>query len=121
MFLMGLGDFVKGAIGSAKDSGASVAIKQWLAREMADYGEVLDFAINSRTRSAELHVLLKGDRERLAVHIDEYEIIPGARDYITVRRARASREWVNAVLRNFVINKPHQIPPQYSGMVKMVL
>jgi hypothetical protein len=118
---MGLGDFVKGALGSVKDSGASAAIKGWLARELADYGEVLDFSINSRARSAELHVMLKGERERLTVHIDEYEIQSGERDWIVVRRARASREWVNAVLRKFVIDKRHQIPPQYSGMVKLVL
>jgi len=118
---MGLGDLVKGAIGSVKDSGASVAIQRWLAREMADYGEVLDFNINSRARSAELHVLLKGEPEKLTVYVDEYEIFSGDRDYIIVRRARASREWVNAVLRNFVINKRHEIPSQYSGMVKLVL
>jgi hypothetical protein len=118
---MGLGDLVMGAIGSVKDSGAAAAIQRWLTREMADYGEVLDFKINSRARSAELHVLLKGEREKLTVHIDEYEIISSDKDYIVVKRARASREWVNAVLRNLVIGKRHQIPPQYSSMVKLVL
>jgi hypothetical protein len=118
---MGLGDLVKGAIGSVKDTGASAAIQRWLARELADYGEVLDFNINSRARSAELHVLLKGEREKLTIHIDEYEVITGERDYIIVKRARASREWVNAVLRNLVINKQRQIPEQYSSMVKLVL
>lgn len=112
---------MKGALGSVKDTGASTAIKSWLAREMADYGEVLDFSINSRAHSAELHVLLKGEREKLTVHIEEYEIFSGDRDWVVVRRARASREWVNAVLRNFVINKRHAIPSQYSAMVKLVL
>jgi hypothetical protein len=118
---MGLGDLVMGAIGSVKDSGASAAIQRWLSRELADYGEVLDFQINSRERSAELHVLLKGEREKLAVQIDEYEIISADKDYIVVKRARASREWVNAVLRNLVIGKRQQIPPQYSSLVKLVL
>jgi hypothetical protein len=118
---MGLGDFVKGALGSVKDSGAAAAIRSWLTREMADYGEVLDFSFNSRARTAELHVLLKGEREKLAVQIEDYEIIAGERDFIVVKRARASREWVNAVLRNFVLNKPHPIPPQYSGIARMIL
>jgi hypothetical protein len=118
---MGLGDLVIGAIGSVKDSGASAAIQRWLSREMADYGEVLDFKINSRARSAELQVLLKGEREKLTVQIDEYEIISGDKDYIMVKRARASREWVNAVLRNLIIGKQHQIPSQYSSIVKLVL
>ncbi|HTG43526.1 MAG TPA: hypothetical protein VK633_03230 [Verrucomicrobiae bacterium] len=118
---MGLTDFVKGAIGSVKDSGAAAAINRWLSREMADYGEVLDFKIDSRGRSAEVQVLLKGEREKLAINIEEYEIVTGPEDYIVVKRARASREWVNAVMRNFLINKRHKIPSQYSSMVKLVL
>jgi hypothetical protein len=118
---MGWGDLVMGAIGSVKDSGASVAIKSWLARELADYGEVQEFKMNSRDRAAELHILLKGEREKLTVNIDEYEVISADKDYIIVKRARASREWVNAVLRKFVIGQRHAIPAQYSGMVKLVL
>ena len=38
-------NLVKGAINQVKDSGASSAIERWLTREMADYGEVLDFKI----------------------------------------------------------------------------
>ena len=79
-----------GAIGSVKDSGASAAIQRWLAREVADYGEVLDFKINSRTRSAELHVMLKGEREKLTIQIDAYELISEDKDYIVVERARAA-------------------------------
>lgn len=118
---MGLGDLVRGAIGSVKDSGASAAIQRWLARELADYGEVIEFSIDSRERSAELHILLKGEHQKLAIHIEHYELVSAGRDYIVVRRARASREWVNAVLRNLVIDKRHAIPEQYSGMVKLVL
>ncbi len=110
-----------GAIGSVKDSGAAVAIQRWLSRELADYGEVLDFKMNSRARSAELQVSLKGETEKLSIYIDEYELITGGKDYIVVKRARASREWVNAVLRNFVIGQRREIPAQYSGMVKLVL
>jgi hypothetical protein len=119
---MSWANLVKGAINQVKDSGASTAIQRWLAREMADYGEVLDFNINSAQRSAELHVLLKGERDKLTVSIEDYEITSAAgQDYIVVKRAQASREWVNAVLRNFVINKKHKIPDQYSSMAKMVL
>jgi len=119
---MSWANLVKGAINQVKDSGAGAAIKSWLTRELADYGEVLDFNINSAKRSAELHVMLKGEHERLTVSIEDYEITTaGSEDFIIVKRAHASREWVNAVLRNFLINKKHRIPPQYSTMAKMVL
>ena len=115
-------NLVKGAINQVKDSGASGAIQSWLAREMADYGEVLDFKISSADRNAQLHVLLKGEKEPLTVTIESYEISSvGSEDFIIVKGAHASRPWVNAVLRNFLINKKHRIPAQYSSMAKMIL
>lgn len=119
---MNWSDKFRGALNQVKDSGASAVIEKWLARELADYGELRQFKLNSRERSIEFHVLLKGEREDLAVFIDEYELLQkGADDYVTIKRARASREWVQAVMRNFMINQPHKIPSQYSSMVKMVL
>lgn len=110
------------AVHQVKDTGTSAAIRSWLSRELADYGELLDFKLNSREKRAELHVLLKGETLPLTVTIDDYELtsVSGA-DFIIVKRAQASREWVNAVLRNFLIGKRHSIPAQYSGVVKLVL
>src|SRR3954471_4877957 len=113
---------IRGAITQVKDSGASVAIERWLSKELADYGELLDFKLNSRDKTVEVHVLLKGEKEALTVHIDEYELVSsGNSDFIVIKRAKASREWVDTVLRKFLINKKHKIPQQYSGMVKIVL
>jgi hypothetical protein len=113
---------LKGAITQVKDSGASAAIERWLTRELADYGKLLDFKLNSREKQIQFRVLLKGDLEPLTVYIDEYELCQeGEEDFVVIRRARASREWVQAVLRNFLFNKRHKIPSQYSGMVKLVL
>lgn len=119
---MSWANLVKGAINSVKDSGASTAIQSWLAREMADYGEVLNFKIDTQAQRAELHVHLKGERDRLTVHIQGWNIVTeNEADFVVVKNAQASREWVNAVMRNFLIGKKHKIPAQYSGMAKMVL
>jgi hypothetical protein len=119
---MSWSDKLKGAIGAVKDTGAGAAIQRWLAREMADYGELLAFTFNSRERLVQMDLMLKGEREKLTVQVTDYELLQqGDGDYIVVRSARASREWVNAVLRNFVIGKPHRIPEQYSSMARMVL
>jgi hypothetical protein len=113
---------LKGAATQLKDSGASAAIRAWLSRELAEYGEVLDFKLNSRERGAELHVLLKGEAHPLTIHVEEYELIEsGGENFVRVIRARASREWANSVLKNFVIGQRHPIPKQYSGVVKLVL
>ena len=119
---MSWANLVKGSINQVKDSGASTAIQSWLTREMADYGEVLDFKIDTAAQKGELHVHLKGEREKLTVHVHGWHLVSeGGQDFIVVKHAHASREWVNAVLRNFLIGKKHKIPAQYSGMAKMVL
>ena len=119
---MSWANLVKGAISSVKDSGASTAIQSWLTREMADYGEVLDFKIDTAAQKGELHVHLKGEREKLTVHVNGWHVVSeGGQDFIVVKQAHASREWVNAVMRNFLIGKKHKIPSQYAGMAKMVL
>jgi hypothetical protein len=119
---MSWANLVKGAISSVKDTGASTAIQSWLTREMADYGEVLDFKIDTAAQKAELHVHLKGERDRLTVHLNGWNIVTeSGGDYVVVKNAQASREWVNAVMRNFLIGKKHKIPAQYSSMAKMVL
>jgi hypothetical protein len=113
---------IMGAVTQVKDTGASAAIHRWLARELTDYGEVLDFSINSREKCAELHVLLKGEKEKLTVWVDQYEISSsGDQDLIIIRKARASREWVDAVLRKFVMHKARRIPREYSQMAKLLL
>ena len=119
---MSWANLVKGAIHSVKDSGASTAIQSWLAREMVDYGEVLDFKLDSAAQKGELHVHLKGERDPLTVHVNGWKIVSEAgTDYVVIKQAHASREWVNAVMRNFLIGKKHKIPSQYSSMAKMVL
>ena len=119
---MGWADKFKGAVGAVRDSGASAAVHRWLSRELEPYGEVLDFDFNSGKKTAEMHVLLKGETEKLTVHVRDYELVRREDgDFIVVKNAGASREWVNAVLRNFVINKPHRIPEQYSAIARMVL
>ena len=113
---------IKGALNQVKDSGASAAISRWLARELEDYGQLLDFQLNTAGRTVELRVHLKGERDPISVQVDGFDILSEAgRDYVVVRNARASREWVNAVLRNYLINKKHPIPQQYGGLVKMLM
>jgi hypothetical protein len=106
----------------AKDAGASMAIERWLARQLEDYGELKMLKINSTDKTVHVEVLLKGEYQPLSVEIQEYEFSSeGGRDYIAVKRATASRDWVNAVIRNFLIGRKHPLPEQHSAMIRVVL
>lgn len=119
---MGLGDFVKGAISSVKDAGSGVAVEKWLERELAPYGQLLGFQLNSREKSIRLNVHLKGEVHNVEIDIQRYEVVQqGGRDYIIVRQASASREWLRAAAQNFLVGRMIEIPAQYAGLAKMVL
>ena len=119
---MGLGDFVKGAISSVKDAGSGMAVEKWLEREIAPYGQLLGFKLNSTDKSILLNVHLKGETHNVEIHIQKYEVVSqGGKDYIVVRQATASREWLRSAAQNFLIGRKLEIPAQYAGMAKMVL
>lgn len=113
---------LRGAFTHAKDAGASIAIEHLLARQLEPYGELKLLKLNSRDRSIHLEVLLKGESQPLSVEVLEYELVTTAdQDFLIIRRVVASREWVTALLHNFLVNHRHPIPHQHSKLVRVVL
>lgn len=119
---MSLVNKLRGVISHAKDAGASVAIEHLLAKRLEPYGELKNLRLNSRDKTIEVEVLLKGEAETLVVKVLEYELQSEPdQDYLVVKRAIASREWVTALLQDFVAGKRHPLPQQHSKMVRLVL
>lgn len=105
-----------------KDAGASVAIERYLAREIQDFGELKNFRINSRDKSLEVEVLLKGEEQPISIHVQKYELIEDSKgDYVVIREVRASREWLTVALNKFILGRRHPLPQQYSKLIRMVL
>ncbi len=82
---------------------------------------MLNFYIDSRQKTIQFEVLLKGETESLSVIVQEYEIISEeTQTFIVVRKAVASREWINTLLHQFVIGQRFLLPDKYASLVKMV-
>jgi len=113
---------LKDAASQAKDAGAALGIRHWLERELAEFGQVEAFSLDSRAKTAELRLRLRGENESLTVTVEDYSLQSGSHgDYVVVRRARASRAWVEAVLGKFILDKPLQIPEKYSAVARGIL
>ncbi len=64
----------------------------------------------------------KGETQSITIDIDEYQLITEAgAEFIVVKKAKASREWLTALLEDFVIEKPLALPDKYGRMLKTVL
>lgn len=99
-----------------------MAIEHLLAKRLEPYGELKNLRLNSRDKTIEIEVLLKGEAEPLAVKVIEYELQTGPeQDYLIVKRAIASREWVTVLLQDFVVGRRQPLPHQHSKMVRLVL
>lgn len=105
-----------------KDSASSFLIEKAVAHALSRYSSMLKFLIDSQKKTAHLEILLKGEPAPLQLVVHEYEVFTeGNRTFIEVRRATASREWVQVVIEDWLLGKRIELPEKYSRMLRMVV
>jgi hypothetical protein len=111
-------------IDQTKGHALSMAGKQLLAFYLAKYGTMLNFSIDPETRTVTLEMLLKGEKEPMQVTLRGYEILEpagGKTAGIRVAEVKASREWLEVALRQFVEGRTIDLPASAAPLLKMVL
>ena len=97
--------------GNLKDSLASSAVKSLLAGRLERYGRLTELRIQSREKTIVLELMLAGERDELRVEVGRYRIIGSAGAHsIIIENIRASREWLQLALEDFLVGKPLPIP-----------
>lgn len=119
---MGLLHALGDVLHSAKDAGVSFVIERALAHRLQPYGRMLNLAIDPKTSRIRLEILPKGETQPIAINIDEYALtnVAGA-DFIVIKKASASREWVDALLQDFAVGKTLPLPEKYGSIIKSLL
>lgn len=119
---MGLLDALVEMAHAVKDAGSSFIVERAIAHRLQPYGRMLNLSIDSKTKRIRLEILLKGESEPVTITIDEYRLITEAgADFISIQKASASREWMNALLQDFALGKTIPLPAKYANMLKTVL
>ncbi|MCI0746655.1 MAG: hypothetical protein L0Y58_14740 [Verrucomicrobia subdivision 3 bacterium] len=86
------------------------------------YGRVLDIKLNSDAGELDVTIELDGELEPLRIHIQEYELIEeGDRLKIVIRKADTSRKWVTALIRDLVLDRRFELPPEVAKTVARFL
>jgi hypothetical protein len=113
---------LKDWISQQKDNSVSLIAEQVLQKYLEPYGRLLGFALNTRQSRASLKVLLNGEAEPIMIDILEYELIQDATGtYVTVKQAKTSRDWLSALVQQFLIGRRFPIPEKYATYAKMLL
>jgi hypothetical protein len=112
-----------GSLADTKDRLIGERIKQELNTRIARYGEVLDVKLNTRTRSAQLSIKLKGEPDPTTINIGKYELIKeDTQLWVAVdsQSIEASREWLTLVLQDQAARQRLPIPQKYAWAVEFL-
>ena len=105
-----------------KDSSTAFVLERLLGKALARYGRISSLRFDSRQKTAQIELLLHGEKEALTLRIEDYELIQeGAATFAIIKQASASREWVSALLEDFVRGKRFPVPEKYAAIIRMVV
>ena len=112
-----------GSLADSKDRLISERIKQELNTRIAKYGEVVDVKLNTRERSIQLSIKLKGESEPITVNIGKYELIKEDTKLwlgVDSQSIEASREWLTLLLQDQAGRHRLPIPQKYAWAVEFL-
>ena len=112
-----------GSLADSKDRLISERIKQELNTHLARYGEVLDVKLNTRERSVQLSIKLKGEPDPTTVNIGKYELIKeDTKLWLTFdsQSIEASREWLTFLLQDQAGRQRLPVPQKYAWAVEFL-
>ena len=111
------------SLADSKDRLISARIKQELNTQLARYGEVLDVKLNTRERSVQLSIKLKGEPDPVTINIGKYALIKeDGQLWLTVdsQSIEASREWLTLLLQDQAGRQRLPIPQKYAWAVEFL-
>lgn len=104
-----------------KGAGVSLAGKQILSSYLQKYGKMLNFSVSPDTKKIYAEILLKGEEMPIKLTFDDYEISgPADKPTMRVAKVSASREWLEVILKEFVEDKPFELPPKAAPLLKLL-
>jgi len=101
-----------------KDLALSSAIEKIAEKYVSPFGKLLSFHLDTSGRSMEITVLLKGESEPVTISVCEYELsIAGDESFVLLNRVKASRQWIEALSQEYLLNRKIRIPSHVAKML----
>ena len=85
-----------------------------------DYGDMIEFKLDHNKKNLYAKILLKGEDTPIELNIERYQIDIDL-GYIKILSANTSKEWLDAILNNFIINKPINVPKDKLLLIEQFL
>lgn len=107
-----------------RDTILPVAAKPLINHYLEDYGEMLNFKIDSENKKFFIEVLLKGEDSSIWLELEDYELVKEEEgSYLTFKNAKASREWMDVAINTMAekLNHKIEIPDDAAKLLGLIL
>jgi predicted oxidoreductase len=119
---MGLLSIIKDTVKTGADASASLVARKMIEKRFSRYGTIRQLNLDSRTKQLRVEVMLAGEAEPITITVDRYEIVKTTDGTaVVVRAASASREWLNQVIADLVIDRSFAIPAKYESIISVFM
>lgn len=100
-----------GIANAIKDKAVVVAARSQLQRHLEGFGEITRLELDSRAKTLEAEVMLKGEAAPVSLRVGRYEIRRrGAEAWLVVDEVTASRAWITAAAAKHVSGREFRLP-----------
>jgi hypothetical protein len=105
-----------------KDKALSKSLEFAINQKIKDYGKMLKLNLNSKDKTIEFEIMLKGEKESLIVYIDNYMISEeNGKFHLYAEDVRTSREWINIVAENYLKNQKIEVPDKIAKTLQTLI
>ncbi|GEM_PF-471656 len=115
-------DSIRTVVRHGKDASVSLVLERLAQRRVAPYGNMQNLSIDSTQKTIHFEISLRGETQPIAIDIEQYELIhEGLQTFFLAKKARASREWLQAAIDQFAVGRKWPVPEQWVSLLKVVL
>ena len=111
-------DSLKNIVLAFKEGAVEAGAKAFINRKIESFGEVTHLQIDPRGKIILLQATLKGETSPVVVKVLRYEVISAPEaTYLQLGEFDASREWITAVLNQYVTGLRLPVPASVQALL----
>jgi hypothetical protein len=112
---------VRTLLRGSKDAALGVAARSFVNARLRGIGEVTQLSIDTEKRSVQCRLHLTGESKAIGVQVRKYSLRAGGNQMtMKIVDASASREWLTAALRTFVVGRTFRVPHAAGAALKFL-
>ena len=105
-----------------KDKALAKSVELAINLKIKEYGEMLKLNLDSKNKTIEFEIMLKGEKEPLTVFVNNYEISEeNGKYFLYAKDIKTSREWINVVAENYLKGEKIELPEKIAKTLQILI